>query len=195
LSTVTTPPLQFETARLLLAVPRPEDAARCLVYAHENRAHLAPWEPTRGAQYWTLDHWRRQLEAVRVEAREGGGYRTLVLDRGAPDGPVVGMANLSQIERSAFQCAQLGYSLAAARQGQGLMREALQGLLGFAFGELRLHRVQAAHRPENERSARVLDALGFEREGLAREYLFIDGAWRDHVLTAKRSPYPLSPPF
>ena len=49
---------------------------------------------------------------------------------------------------------------------------------------LRLHRVQANHLPENQRSARLLQRLGFRVEGLAREYLYINGAWRDHVLTA-----------
>jgi len=48
--------------------------------------------------------------------------------------------------------------------------------------------VQANARPENARSLRLLDRLGFEREGYARQYLFIDGAWRDHVLTALRAP-------
>ena len=51
-----------------------------------------------------------------------------------------------------------------------------------------LHRVQANVRPENARSLALLEGLGFEREGLARRYLFIDGAWRDHVTTALRHP-------
>jgi ribosomal-protein-alanine N-acetyltransferase len=42
----------------------------------------------------------------------------------------------------------------------------------------------ANYRPQNERSARLLERLGFTREGLAKDYLFIDGAWRDHVLTS-----------
>ena len=63
------------------------------------------------------------------------------------------------------------------------MREALQATLADAFSpRVGLHRVQANVRPENTRSLALLDRLGFEREGLAREYLFIDGAWRDHVL-------------
>jgi ribosomal-protein-alanine N-acetyltransferase len=47
-----------------------------------------------------------------------------------------------------------------------------------------LHRLQAAHLPENRRSAAVLARLGFEREGVARRYLFIHGEWRDHVVHA-----------
>jgi [ribosomal protein S5]-alanine N-acetyltransferase len=83
----------------------------------------------------------------------------------------------------------LGYSIDAAHEGRGLMREALDAVLTDAFGpRVGLHRVQANVRPENTRSLALLERLGFEREGLAREYLFIDGAWRDHVMTALRAP-------
>jgi ribosomal-protein-alanine N-acetyltransferase len=51
-----------------------------------------------------------------------------------------------------------------------------------------LHRVQAAFRPENLRSGRVLERLGFRSEGVAPDYLYIDGAWRDHVVTSLRNP-------
>jgi ribosomal-protein-alanine N-acetyltransferase len=49
---------------------------------------------------------------------------------------------------------------------------------------MRLHRIMANHRPENVRSARLLERLGFVREGVAKDFLFIDGAWCDHVLTS-----------
>jgi ribosomal-protein-alanine N-acetyltransferase len=64
------------------------------------------------------------------------------------------------------------------------MAEALQSVLGFAFGSLELHRVMANHVPGNDRSARLLERLGFEREGYAKAYLHLDGRWQDHVLTA-----------
>ena len=68
------------------------------------------------------------------------------------------------------------------------MAEALRATNAFAFRELRLHRIMANYRPENERSGRLLERLGFVREGVAKDYLFIDGAWRDHVLTALVNP-------
>ncbi|MFD2447620.1 GNAT family N-acetyltransferase [Vogesella fluminis] len=64
------------------------------------------------------------------------------------------------------------------------MREAVEAVIAFAFGTLKLHRVQANYQPENERSAALLKRLGFQIEGHARDYLFLNGAWRDHVLTS-----------
>ena len=69
------------------------------------------------------------------------------------------------------------------------MHEALTASLDFAFRDLRLHRVMANYRPEHLRSGRLLARLGFAQEGYARDYLFIDGAWRDHILTSRTNPY------
>jgi ribosomal-protein-alanine N-acetyltransferase len=69
------------------------------------------------------------------------------------------------------------------------MHEALQAGIAEMFSpQVNLHRLQAAHLPENLRSAAVLKRLGFEPEGLARRYLFINGQWRDHVLNALLNP-------
>ncbi len=64
------------------------------------------------------------------------------------------------------------------------MTEALLVATRWAFKELRLHRIMANYQPRNERSGRLLERLGFVREGLAHQYLFIDGEWKDHVLTS-----------
>ncbi len=99
-------------------------------------------------------------------------------------GPVLGVANLSNIVRGTLQACHLGYSLDREYEGRGLMQEALEALVTYAFEDLQLHRVMANYQPENVRSGRVLERLGFVREGYAPDYLHIDGAWRDHVLTA-----------
>ena len=69
-------------------------------------------------------------------------------------------------------------------QGSGLMFEALSAALPFALEHLGLHRIMANYQPHNERSGKLLRRLGFAVEGYARDYLYIDGEWRDHVLTA-----------
>jgi ribosomal-protein-alanine N-acetyltransferase len=89
----------------------------------------------------------------------------------------------------------LGYSVDQAHEGQGIMREALEAALDEVFSErCLLHRVQANVRPENCRSIALLERLRFEREGRSRNYLFIDGAWRDHLNYARLNPNEQQPP-
>jgi len=97
---------------------------------------------------------------------------------------IIGAANFSQISRGPFQAAILGYKIAAASEGRGLMREALQTTICYVFEELHLHRIHANYIPSNVRSGRLLARLGFAIEGYAKDYLFINDAWRDHILTS-----------
>ena len=68
------------------------------------------------------------------------------------------------------------------------MQEALSQAIGHAFLQLGLHRIMANTRTENRRSQALLQRLGFQQEGYARDYLKIDGQWRDHVLNALINP-------
>jgi ribosomal-protein-alanine N-acetyltransferase len=71
-----------------------------------------------------------------------------------------------------------------AYAGRGLMTDAVRAIVPYVFETLRLHRLEAACLPTNEPSKRLLRRVGFTEEGYARQYLRIDGAWRDHVLFA-----------
>lgn len=175
---------RLETERLLVLLPEPAWAPRMVEYYRRNRDHLASWEPRRSEEFLTEAWWERQLEANRLEFQKGSGVRLVLVARDAVRGPVLGVANLSNIVRGTLHACHLGYSLDREHEGRGLMQEALEALLMYAFESLQLHRVMANYQPENVRSGRVLERLGFVREGYARHYLRIDGAWRDHVLTA-----------
>ncbi len=179
---------RLETERLVLSLPPPEDAARVVAFYAQNREHLKRWDPRRPPAFYGTGFWSEQLELNRSEAREGKGARFFLRAQEDPTGPVLGLANFSNVVRGVFQACYLGFSLDAACEGQGLMREALERGIGWAFDELRLHRIMANHRPENLRSGGLLRRLGFVQEGFARDYLFIDGGWRDHVLTALTRP-------
>ena len=95
-------------------------------------------------------------------------------------GELAGIYTFSQIVYGSFRNAYLGYYALEPFAGQGFMREGLELVLSYAFGDLRLHRVQASIQPENERSIGLVRGAGFRREGLARRYLKIGGRWRDH---------------
>jgi ribosomal-protein-alanine N-acetyltransferase len=103
-------------------------------------------------------------------------------------GPVLGTVNFTQIFRGAFQACYLGYSLDHRLEGRGLMHEAVGAAIRHVFDVLKLHRIMVNYVPSNERSATLARRLGFVPEGIARDYLYIDGAWRDHVLTALTNP-------
>jgi [ribosomal protein S5]-alanine N-acetyltransferase len=104
------------------------------------------------------------------------------------DGAIVGCFGLGEIVYGSFRNAYLGYYALEPFAGQGFMREGLELVLSYSFGDLHLHRLQASIQPENERSIALVRGAGFRREGLARRYLKIGGRWRDHehwALTAE----------
>ena len=172
------------TARLRL-VAADERLAGALADFHDrNRAHLTPWDPPSSADFYTEATQAQRLHEGAAAFTGGTGYRYLLQPIG-DTARVIGTINFSTIVRGAFQSCTLGYALDQAFEGQALMTEALRCALAEMFSErVNLHRVQAAYRPENWRSAEVLKRLGFQDEGLAPDYLFIDGRWRVHRVAA-----------
>ena len=183
-----TPLAELRTDRLRLRASDPALADVAADYYRRNREAHARWNPPQSAPMFTADGQRERLAASAAAMAAGTLVGWWLFAADEPE-QALGQIHLSQIARAPFCNALLGYSIDAAHEGRGLMREALDAVLADAFGpRVGLHRVQANVRPENTRSLALLERLGFEREGLAREYLFIDGAWHDHVLTARRAP-------
>ena len=168
------------------------DAAALLDFQDRNRNYLKPWMPPLPKGFHTLHYWRRWCAGAAGLFDQDRSVRMVI--RGAdaeardPDAPILGQVNLNNIVRGAFQAAHLGYHLDQDAEGRGLMRESLSLVIGYAFGPFRLHRLMAGYVVGNARSARVLARLNFRVEGIAKNYLYIDGAWRDHVLTALTDP-------
>lgn len=93
---------------------------------------------------------------------------------------IVGQLSLSQIFYRGFQNAYLGYHLFGGFTDHGYMTEAVGLVLGYAFDNLKLHRIEANVQPHNRPSIAVLRRNGFAKEGFSRRYLKINGRWRDH---------------
>ncbi len=78
--------------------------------------------------------------------------------------------------------AEIGYDLWIDYWGRGIMPEAIRALIQFGFEKMNLNRIEATTHTENVRSQRVLHKLGFQKEGILREYYCRDGIYNDQVL-------------
>ncbi|CAM5638496.1 GNAT family N-acetyltransferase [Streptomyces pilosus] len=133
-------------------------------------------------RYWDSPPWTERSRAERFIAicrrmeQEGTGARWAV-DR-VSDGAFIGWCTLNSWNPD-FRSASLGYCYDDATWGRGYATEAARALLGWAFDTLDLNRVQAEADTRNAASARVLEKLGFVREGTLREDCVVDGEVSD----------------
>jgi len=170
----------FETSRLLLRVLDTRYAGQVRDYFVRNKEFLKPWEPTRTPDYYTVE-WQRELLLFDQRSMEDGQlYKVWMSKKSDPD-RIIGSVSLGNIVRGAFQSCHVGYRGDAGELNKGYVTEALKQVVGVAFGELSLHRLEANIMPRNAASLRLVEKLGFRSEGLARDYLKINGKWEDHL--------------
>ncbi|TLS52230.1 GNAT family N-acetyltransferase [Paenibacillus antri] len=168
---------EIRTARLTLRPLQEDEAELSLDFAVRNRSFLQPWEPVRNTLYYTLETHRDALIDEAAQRREGRALRLWLFERGR----AIGNATLSNIVGGCFQSCHLGYKMDERETGKGYMTEAVEAIVRVAFDTLSLHRIEANVMPRNAASLRVVEKLGFYREGLARKYLKINGVWEDHI--------------
>jgi ribosomal-protein-alanine N-acetyltransferase len=151
-----------------------------------SRAYLTPWEPTWAADELSRGSYRYKLRRYTEDARDDKAYALFVFR--AADDALLGGVTLSNVRRGVAQMASCGYWMAQGFAGRGYTTAGVRAMLGYAFDDLALHRVEAACQPDNIASRRVLEKAGFTHEGAARAYLKINGHWRDHLLFGIAAP-------
>jgi len=170
----------LRTSRVTLRPPVLSDFAQWAKLRETSRTFLAPWEPIWPPDDLTKVAFRRRIRRYQREIRSGMGYPFLIF---SPDGETLfGGLTLAHIQRGVTQSAVLGYWMGEPYAGKGLMTAAVNATIEFAFETLHLNRVEAACLPHNAASIRLLEKVGFTREGYARKYLCIEGRWQDHIL-------------
>ena len=180
--------LRLDGSAVRLRPHRASDFLEWAALREASRDFLQPWEPTWPVDDLTRGAYRRRLAAYAHDMERGVAYPFLVFRRG--DGAMVGGITLSNIRRGVAQMGSIGYWVGSPFARQGHTLDAVQAVIGFCFDRLRLHRVEAACIPTNAASQGVLLKAGFQHEGLARDYLKIDGVWRDHLLFGILSRHP-----
>ncbi|MFF3153126.1 GNAT family N-acetyltransferase [Streptomyces sp. NPDC057910] len=148
-----------------------QDAAEFTARAASSRTLHGPWlaPPADPGSYAT---YAQRL--ITDPTRHG----FLVCERG--DGRIAGFININNVVEGAFLSGALGYGAFAHAAGRGLMSEGLDLVLRYAFTAIGLHRLEANIQPANTGSINLVRRAGFRLEGYSPDFLFIEGAWRDH---------------
>jgi ribosomal-protein-alanine N-acetyltransferase len=168
--------------RVSLRVPAPGDFREWAGLRGQSRSFLEPWEPRWAADELDRTAWRQRLGRYREDFARGVAVAFFIFDNRS--GELLGGITLGNIRHGVAQTGHIGYWIGERFAGKGFMVEALDLLSAYAFDTLKLHRIEAACIPGNARSIRVLEKAGFQREGVLRSYLKINGVWQDHLLYA-----------
>ncbi len=179
--------------------------------ARDADALFAIYGDARVMRYWSRPPFARRGEAVRMlqamsRGAKDGSWRSWVVTRaGDKAGGAIGVCSLFHFVESCRR-AEIGYILARAQWGKGIMSEALAAVIAHAFGAppagLGLRRLEADADPRNAASIRLLTRLGFVREGTLRERWEVAGEISDAAFygllardwRAAQAPSPPAPP-
>ncbi|MCB1378484.1 MAG: GNAT family N-acetyltransferase [Alphaproteobacteria bacterium] len=163
-----------------LRIPAMDDHQAWADLRLASREFLTPWEPQWPANDLTRSAFKARIRHYHRDVADDMAYPFFIFS--AEDHQLLGAVTVSNVRRGVAQMATLGYWIGAPFVRRGLMTEALAMVMPFAFGNLGLHRLEAACLPHNQASIALLRRSGFEQEGLARSYLMINGVWQDHLL-------------
>jgi [ribosomal protein S5]-alanine N-acetyltransferase len=171
------------TERTLCRLAEPSEADKVLEYFKRSGKRYDPPVPD---EMLNLEDWERYtLRAIR-DYLDKTRYQFFLFDKAEAE--VIGTVGLGEVTRGVrFDCT-LSYGISGDLEGQGYMKEALSGVIAFAFAELNLHRIEAAYAPTNERSGALLKKLGFQTIGEVPGYQYSHGGWRSTILTSLVNP-------
>ena len=155
----------------------PADAEELTNYYIRNKEHLREFEPSRDNSFYEVEVQRKIL----IES-----YKQLMIGTGMDLGiylkdKLIGKIKVSNIVHGVFKSAFIGYSIDKEHEGKGYMKEAVLLVEKYCKQYLDLHRLEASVLVDNIKSKRVLLKSGFEEIGINKEYLYINGKWRDHI--------------
>jgi ribosomal-protein-alanine N-acetyltransferase len=172
----------FSTAQVDLVLPNAECAPNFHQYLANNREHFRHSSPKHIFDY-PVEYWANLFSSCDDDFQQQKALTLFFCDKN--DNQLIhGDLKFDGIMRGVFQACYLGYRLDKSKEGQGLMFQVLKTVIPYICENFKIHRIMSNYRVNNIRSGNLLDRLGFVKEGLAKEYLFLDGAWCDHVLTA-----------
>lgn len=178
---------EYETKRLILRIIEPGEAADVLDFYLRDKELFEKYEPERIAGFYTLKRQEQIINFELTSALRGSLFRYYVYRKQARN-QIIGTICFHHIQGGYSSSCEIGYKFSSAHQHRGYATEALVAVTQAIFSEMKLHRITAFALPDNVASARLLARAGFCYEGICRDYLFLQGAWRDHAQYSLISP-------
>lgn len=170
----------YETERLILKTLDSSYASMVADYYLRNKSFLAEWISLREAAFYTREFQEKQLEKELIDIANNFSLRLWIFDKRLQDN-IIGTIAFNDILWGAHLSCQIGYRLDKDNTGKGYMAEAAKKGIDIMFNEYKLHRIEANILPNNKPSLKLAGKLGFTAEGIAREYLKVNGKWQDHL--------------
>lgn len=174
--------MKFTGKKIYIRTLVASDAEALLSFHTRNRDFFKPFTPIKKEDFYTLDTQLKMIEdGIRQrenDTRYSFGIFLIETEE------LIGNVTLSEILRGSLQSCLIGYSMDEMHNGKGYMTEAVSLAVDFGFNELKLHRIEAGVMPHNLGSIKVLEKVGFQKEGIARKNVHINGKWEDHQILA-----------
>lgn len=180
---------EYETNRLILKILKPDAAPLVLDFYLRDRELFERFEPDRVPQFYTVSYQKNILKCEYNLAFKLSNIRFYVFLKGCPN-TIIGTVCFHNIVPNLYSSCEVGYKFSSAFHHQGYASEAIEKGIDIMFSELGLHRIMAWVLPENQPSIRLLESLGFQRQGISREFLYMHGQWTDHAQYYLLSPAP-----
>ena len=169
------------TDRLILRVLDPSWASKVCTFYEENKDHFEPFEPKRVPNFYTLDFHSSTLSYEYNEFLHFHYLRLYLFEKHHPE-QIIGSICFNNIRAGSFLSCNIGYKIDYRYEGQGYTTEALNYTIhNIIFKDYGLHRIEAAVHPVNIPSLRIMDKLGFEKEGVAKDFALLNDRWEDHI--------------
>ena len=173
--------LDYESERLHLRILREDAADQVLRFYLENQAVFEEIEPTYPDNFYTNAYQSTSLRCEFNLMLNFSQVRFYIFEKERPE-TIIGTVSFYHIKRFVYQSFQIGYKFHQAFWHKGYAREAVSKALSVLFETEKLHRAEALVLPSTEASIRLLEALGFEKEGVCRSCIRLRGGWTDHLL-------------
>lgn len=170
---------EYSTKRLLLKILAPNSADSVLEFQLNDKELFERYEADRCPNFYTIEHQKKMLECEFRLALKKLNIRFYVFLREDPT-TIIGTISLYNIN-STNKCCEIGYKFASRFHGNGYALESLLEAICIAFDELELERIVAHVQETNLASIRLLEKIGFQKEGVCRHHLCVKGQWTDHL--------------